>query len=265
MARRFVGVALIAALLLVSGYATYRVARHLFFPQRGHAAACNDALLRQTIPAHPIVAFGDSITWGYLATRNCVPEDNQRALPLTDHVPGRHDTSYPAELSRLVRVPVLNFGLNGERTDTGLKRFRKMLSAVHPSSVVILEGVNDLLQGRKPQDVVARLRQMVDASHAAGATPILVTLLPTGDARINDEIASVDAGMRELARSRNTSLVDAHAAFASVRPVEALFQRRNGQTDGLHPNDGGVQAARGDYRQSPTGVGARSLSTLCPG
>jgi lysophospholipase L1-like esterase len=241
MARRSVGVALIAALLLVSGYATYRVARHLFFPQRGHAVACTDALLSRSIPPRPVVAFGDSITWGYLATRNCVPEDDRSVLPLIDHVPRRHDSSYPADLSRLLGVPVLNFGLNGERTDAGLKRFRKMLSAAHPSSVIILEGVNDLLQGRRPQDVVARLRQMVEAAHASRATPILVTLLPTSDPRIKGEIASVNAGMRELAPSINAVLVDVHPAFESAHPFESFYRQPNGSMDGIHPNDAGYK------------------------
>jgi len=143
MGRRVVPVALIAAVLALSGYATYRVVRHFFFPLRGHSVACNEPLLSRSIPSHPIVAFGDSITWGYLATHNCMPVDDPRVLPLIDHLPRPHDTSYPAELSRLLGRPVLNFGLNGERTDAGLKRFRKMLTAVHPSTVVILEGVND--------------------------------------------------------------------------------------------------------------------------
>jgi len=241
MARRLVGAALIAGVLTLGGYATYRVVRHVFFPLGGHPVVCTDALLSRSIPSHPIVAFGDSITYGYLATHNCVPADSRQALPVADHVPRQHDTSYPAELSRLLGVPVLNFGLNGERTNAGLKRFRKVLSAMHPSSVVIMEGVNDLLQGRKPRDVLTHLRQMVAAAHAARAVPIVVTLLPTGDHRINAEIGSVNAGIRQFAHGTNTSLVDAHAAFASVRPVEALYRQPNGQTDGLHPNDAGYR------------------------
>jgi len=85
------------------------------------------------------------------------------------------------------------------------------------------------------------LGQMVAAVHDVQATPILVTLLPTKDPHINAEIASVNAGIWDLARSTNTSLLDAHGAFVSVRPVGSLFRQPNGFTDGLHPNDGGYK------------------------
>src|SRR6516165_2997580 len=54
----------------------------------------------RSIPPHPIVAFGDSITWGWYASHNCVPRSST-ILPLTAHEPARTDTTYPGMLSRL--------------------------------------------------------------------------------------------------------------------------------------------------------------------
>jgi lysophospholipase L1-like esterase len=82
---------------------------------------------------------------------------------------------------------------------------------------------------------------MVEASHPSRTTPVLATLLPTGDPRINAEMATVNAGIRDLAGSTKTALVDAQAAFAAVHRFETLYRQPDGSMDAIHPNDAGYR------------------------
>jgi hypothetical protein len=46
--------------------------------------------------------------------------------------------------------------------------------------VYLLEGINDLRAGRLAAVIIANVERMVQAITAAGAVPVLLTVLPTG-------------------------------------------------------------------------------------
>jgi lysophospholipase L1-like esterase len=62
---------------------------------------------------------------------------------------------------------VLDYGVPGERTDE--VRPYSQLAATHPSVVLIMEGTNDILQGRQVSALRANLRAMVPAVRQRGA------------------------------------------------------------------------------------------------
>lgn len=142
--------------VLVVGYGVFRVVRHFAFPARATAPVC---LRRPTTPieAHPIVAFGDSITWGYDASNNCVALSAVRDPAPRLHRPGPDDTTYPADLTRLQRSMVLDYGVPDETTAGGLRRLPAVLAATHPRAVILLEGVNDLVAGASPRTLPREL------------------------------------------------------------------------------------------------------------
>ena len=96
-----------------------------------------------------IVAFGDSLTSGYLVPR---------------------DKAYPAQLQAALRakghdVTVKNAGIGGDTTNGALKRFDR---AIDPGTAIcILEfGLNDLHDGVPQRALNARLAELIGALKA---------------------------------------------------------------------------------------------------
>ncbi|WP_024955407.1 GDSL-type esterase/lipase family protein [Sulfurospirillum arcachonense] len=72
-----------------------------------------------------ILAFGDSITYGYHVDK---------------------DKSYPTQLSKLLNTEVINAGVNGEMSNAGLKRLPTLLEKYKPQILIICHGGNDILR-----------------------------------------------------------------------------------------------------------------------
>jgi len=119
----FLGLSMVAGMLLLPGSAEARILfRNYLF---GNST---------------IVAFGDSITYGFGAS----PED-----------------SYPSVLSGLVGIDIVNEGLSGETISEGLERLGGVVEKRSPQLVLLCEGGNDMLQGRSEEAVERYLRKMV--------------------------------------------------------------------------------------------------------
>jgi lysophospholipase L1-like esterase len=152
------------------------VVQHVAAPARAadlpvFTSKCVGKPVPYALPRHPIVVFGDSITEGYGATNKCLPRELRATLPESAHRVYTGDTSYPDDLARLLHTTVLNYGVGGELTSDGLPRLRSMVRSVHPSTVVILEGINDLWGGRSTTDIVENLSEMARSVQSAGARP----------------------------------------------------------------------------------------------
>src|SRR5262245_10977105 len=81
-----------------------------------------------------LLAFGDSITAGVGDWADA--EDFPRPL-----------AGYPLRLQNLLGLQVINDGIPGEKTPTGLRRLGRDLGTFSPDFVIILEGTNDLESG----------------------------------------------------------------------------------------------------------------------
>jgi len=88
----------------------------------------------------PILAFGDSLTFGYGAHK---------------------EQSYPAVLSNLTGLPVINSGINGELSKDGLKRLQPLLDKHQPQLLLLCHGANDMLQKRDMQLMKNNLEAMI--------------------------------------------------------------------------------------------------------
>jgi lysophospholipase L1-like esterase len=196
------------------------------------------------VPSHPVITFGDSITEGYGATNKCLPRELRSVLPESAHRVYTGDTSYPVDLARLLHASVLNYGVGGELTSDGLPRLRTVLRSLHPSTVFILEGINDLWGGRSATDIVGNLSQMARAAQEAGARPVIITVLPADrqvfpDAEV--KVQALNVGIRAMGKQQRVEVIDAAVAFLSHRPMSALFRHADGREDGVHPSDAGYR------------------------
>ncbi len=102
-----------------------------------------------------IICFGDSITFGYGAN---LGED------------------YPAALAKMVSIPVINAGIDGDTTSEALKRFKADALDRDPLLVIIEFAGNDFLRKIPKQTTVNNIREMVERSQGKGAMVALVDI-----------------------------------------------------------------------------------------
>ena len=100
-----------------------------------------------------ILAFGDSLTFGSGA---------------------KQEQAYPVQLQALVSRTVINAGIPGEITHTGLRRLPALLKQYQPDLIIICHGGNDILRRLNLQQTRSNIQQMIDISQAYGAQVILV-------------------------------------------------------------------------------------------
>ena len=99
-----------------------------------------------------VLAFGDSLTYGY----------------------GAVDHSYPLELEKLLGHVVINAGVSGEVSEIGLLRLPKLLAKYHPQVVILCHGGNDILRKYSKNALKDNLRKMVLLSQESGAMVLVV-------------------------------------------------------------------------------------------
>lgn len=100
-----------------------------------------------------ILAFGDSLTFGTGANRG---------------------SSYPAVLSGLTGLEVINAGVPGETTNAGLTRLERALGEVQPDLLILIEGGNDILQNLNLAETKSNLAAMIESAKSRDIAVILL-------------------------------------------------------------------------------------------
>ena len=151
-----------------------------------------------------ILAFGDSLTFGI----------------------GGGGESYPARLSQLAGVEVVNDGIPGETAPQGAARFAASLDAVKPALAIVCLGINDFFKLVPREDTRRALRSLIDTAQQRHVPLLLLAIPQPGQAR-------ADSGFDEVASATGTAL-DA-TAMAPVLHNPAL------KADLVHPNRAGYR------------------------
>ena len=111
--------------------------------------------IRKVSASSVVVAFGDSLTSGTGAS----PEE-----------------SYPSVLSGLIGCRVVNAGVAGEDTSSGLRRLPAVLTSERPDLVILCHGGNDMLKGQDTNTTTANLNAMIALAKGTGADVILIAV-----------------------------------------------------------------------------------------
>ena len=202
--------------------------------------------------ADRILAFGDSLTEGYISTDcafigmslGCLGDDDP-AGGYPGRLQGLLRAQYPAQPT----IAVANGGVGGETTGSGRTRLPSALAANH-DLVVIMEGVNDTNAGVSSGTIISNLRSMVTSAKGAGKLVMLGTLLPCitvyydqGPLGMqpytkcdNAVINSVNTSIRALAAEQQVLLADFHYGFTYNGTQAGWFSG-----DGLHLSEAGYQ------------------------
>ncbi len=162
-----------------------------------------------------LVAFGDSLTAGYLLQPNeSFPAQLQMALDAKGH-----------------KVQVINAGVSGDTTAGGLDRLAWTLQP--GADAVILElGANDALRGLDPKIARTNLDKML-TTLSSSKIPVLVAGMKAPGNWGEEYVKSFDAIYPELAAQHGASLYPFFLDGVALNPALVL-------SDGLHPSAKGV-------------------------
>ena len=150
-----------------------------------------------------IVCFGDSLTKGFGST------DNQ---------------SYPYYLQKLVNIPVINKGINGNTSKDGLNRTDDILQ--FKNSLVIVEfGANDFFQQISISETKKNMEQIIDKLKQDN----IVVLVSTEDKQLN----KLYSMLKSLAKEKNVLFINGI--------LNEIWNNRNLFSDEIHPNSTGYK------------------------
>ncbi len=106
-----------------------------------------------------ILAFGDSLTYGTGAIK---------------------EQAYPAQLQSLISRTVINAGIPGEVSQSGLRRLPALLQQHQPDLIIICHGGNDILRRLNLQLTRNNIQRMIDISQSHGTQVILLGVPEVG-------------------------------------------------------------------------------------
>jgi len=153
-----------------------------------------------------IICFGDSITFGYGAESG---ED------------------YPTALAKMVKMPVINSGIDGDTTVEALKRLDSDVISRQPFLVIIEFAGNDFLRAVPKETTVNNIKLMVDKIQAKGAMVAIV------DISAGMFLREYRLAFYNLARQKNTIFVPA--------VLSGIITNPSMKSDFLHPNGNGYK------------------------
>ena len=153
-----------------------------------------------------IICFGDSITFGYGAE------------------PGQ---DYPNLLSKMINIPVINSGINGDIYFVALKRLKSDVLDKDPLLVIIEFGGNDFLRKIPINETLKNIEEMINKIQSHGATVAIV------DISAGMIMSSYRKEFRRL--SKNCSAIFIPNLFSGILTNPSL------KSDALHPNGEGYK------------------------
>lgn len=166
--------------------------------------SCGETKLTRLSYDATVLAFGDSLTAGK----------------------GVHkEFSYPAVLSELSNLNVINAGVSGELTNAGLLRLPRVIADNSIDVMILLEGGNDILQNKDLANTKENLAQMIELAHSHEIEVVLI-----GVPRKSIFSSSADI-YQELAEQYNLVLED--------EVISDLLKSPSLKSDSVHFNKQG--------------------------
>lgn len=162
-----------------------------------------------------ILAFGDSLTYGYGASEGM---------------------SYPSQLSKLLNLKVINRGISGEVSKDGLRRFEKTLRETKPNILILCHGGNDILRKYDLKQTKQNIKTMIELAKEDSVRVILVGV-PKWNGLLGVDTADI---YYELADETNVEFED--------EILEDIMLDNSLKSDQIHPNDKGYQKMAEAFR-----------------
>jgi len=171
------------------------------------AAACSKTPQIPLLAADGVIlAFGDSLTAGTGAAES---------------------ESYPAILAGLTGRKVINAGLPGEVSASGLQRLPDLLERERPALLILCHGGNDLLRQQDQKALAENLRGMLRLAGEKGV-PVLLVAVPSFNLTLKPP-----ALYAELAKEFNLPI--------EGKVLPRILGKSSLKSDHIHPNAAGYR------------------------
>ena len=158
-------------------------------------------------PTDKILAFGDSITYGYGEGEN---------------------ESYPYLLSQSTNTQVINAGINGDTSQEGLQRLPALLEDNSIKLILLCFGGNDILQNIPLGELKNNLKKMIQLAKAKNVDVILISVPKVSDLGLSSmNLYST------VAKEENVELMDDLLVH--------ILSRSSLKNDYIHPNAKGYR------------------------
>jgi len=158
-------------------------------------------------PTDKILAFGDSITYGYGESEN---------------------ESYPYLLSQSTNTQVINAGINGDTSQEGLQRLPALLEDNSIKLILLCFGGNDILQNLPLGELKNNLKKMIQLAKAKNVDVILISVPKVSDLGLSSmNLYST------VAEEENIELMDDLLVH--------ILSRSSLKNDYIHPNTKGYR------------------------
>jgi acyl-CoA thioesterase-1 len=164
----------------------------------------------------PIVAVGDSITWGF---------------------PYGPYASWVRRVADAMGVEIRNLGVNGDTLADMRARIPGVV-ALRPRCCVVTGGTNDASQGRSPEQMAEDTGAMVEALREADVFPLIGTPPPDRDPYCEKQLAAYRHFINAYAGTRGVRVIHFDRAFLDAEGVPV----RRYYTDATHPSQEGYEA-----------------------
>lgn len=168
-----------------------------------------------------------------LYIEGCSSGPNGMVTPTTafDSASNRTSVFVGASIIQWWPLPVHNAGIFGQTTTQMLERFKADVLGHGYARVIILGGVNDVLQqgSDPPVQITTNLKSMASIARGAGLDVILISLPPLtyNGADLNASVSRANAGIQQLAADQGYVFVD---IFTPMHGHKEYF------IDGIHRN-----------------------------
>lgn len=148
-----------------------------------------------------VICFGNSITLGYGAE------------------PGE---DYPTILSKLINMPVINAGVDGDTSTGGLGRIEQDVLEKKPLLVIVEVGGNDFLKKIPMDKTISNVKEIVDKIHAKRA------MVAIADVSAGLVLRDYRIELNKIAKEKNTIFIPGLLSGIITNPEL--------KSDFLHPN-----------------------------
>lgn len=155
----------------------------------------------------PILAFGDSLTYGYGASM---------------------EESYPHRLQNFLGREVINAGVPGEVSAEGLQRLPKLLEQHNPALLILCHGGNDILQKKDLNQLRSNLETMILLAKAKEVEVVLIAVPEFGVLRLTPP-------------SLYHELSEKHSLKIEEDILPDLLHDNRYKSDLIHPNAAGYE------------------------
>ncbi len=166
--------------------------------------------------AKTIVAFGDSITYGY---------------------PYTPKASWVNILDKKMNIKIINKGINGDTLEGMFERFDQDVKSFTPNYMIAMGGTNDAFNGASVDSMKYNLKQIIERAINYGIIPIVGIPIPVDEPAIELKLVKYRDFIRDFCKRNDILIID----FFSVMVDDRGRIKKVLDFDGVHPNREGYK------------------------